>query len=847
MSWIVKWFKWLVMPTSLSIPASIDAEIWRTTTISYSVIPDNSTNQKIKWSSADTNVVTVDNEWVITWVSMWTTTITWTFYANWVTQTATVNCVPVSVSWVTLSETDITMSPWETFQLEAIIAPEDATNKNVEWSSSNTSVATVSSTWLVTCIADWECIITATTVDWWFTATCNLATWYSINENTLSYFPFEEDFADKKWVRTLTVNDCVIDEWSAKINSQSSYMTLSSTIWWSQLTISVWYYYWWNSTWWWWNTLFARKWWTYHHFLFPATSSSWTVWNAWFYNSNWYPSSRTLKEWEWYHIVVLKDWTNEKIYINNELFLDSNSSWDNNIYPLWIIANYDSWQSQWAQWRMSDLIFEQWVWDTTKISKYFNNSKKRYFWTIRDYNELEYIESSWTQYINTLYKPNSNTTVEFEISWWTETWSHQIFWEDTNWSSWDAWFSIVTDNYSYNWPASSIVHNLRDWAQHTWSLWPTWLYKDLELVDSSRAWQTFTSNVTLTIFCLHRASTFTEYSSYKLHKFKIYESSTLIMDFMPAKRKSDWAIWLYDKTSWIFYPNEWSWGFTAWPKIWVSLDKNKIALITAWDTYQLVATPNPSSVWDEWYSRESSDTTIATVSSTWLVTCVTPGECIIKVTANATWDTDTCSVTDVASITYSYDFTDWTWTDQKLIDDWWLWVNAWYTWVPYDTWYHYWVTMRNWWVDFRDTGTDRDWSFLKKIDVNISDFTTITFKVRWCKNASWWWLYWKFTVNNNWAEYIICWAECSYNSGRSALIWPWNTTLASDGSRYSVDAVLTINLLTWARSGTLNWTSYSWTMSMPTIPSWDKYTGAYFSKWYYWTPTWLYELSITLE
>lgn len=800
--------------------------------VSYSLLPSNSTNNKIRWSSANTSIATIDEYWVITWVWIWSTTITWITDANWITQTITLWVVSVPVIWITLSETDITMSPWETFQLEAIIAPEDATNKNVGWSSSNTSVATVSSTWLVTCIADWECIITVTTVDWWFTASCNLATWYSINENTLSYFPFEEDFADKKWVRTLTVNDCVIDEWSAKINSQSSYMTLSSTIWWSQLTISVWYYYWWNSTWWWWNTLFARKWWTYHHFLFPATSSSWTVWNAWFYNSNRYPSSRTLKEWEWYHIVVLKDWTNEKIYINNELFLDSNSSFDNGSYPLWIIANYESWQTQWAQWRMSDLIFEQWVWDTTKISKYFNNSKKRYFWTIKDYDELEYIESSWTQYINTLYKPNSNTTVEFEMSWWTETWSHQIFWEDTNWSAWDAWFSIVTDNYSYNWPAASIVHNLRDWTKHTWSLWPTWLYKDSVLVDSSRVWQTFTSNVTLTIFCLHRASTFTEYASYKLYKFKIYESSALIMDFMSAKRKRDWKLWLLDKLTWIFYPNEWSWNFTAWPKIWVQLNKNQLSLVTTWDTYQLTVTPNPSSVWDEWYSWESSDTTVATVSSSWLVTCVTPGECVITVTANATWDTDTCSIDNISSLSYIYNFDDWTWTNDKLTADWW--TNE-----------AYWLNASSEWLVFANTATDRWWERKKQI-TGLSWFSKVTVYFKWVKNSSWWWAFW----------WLLSWNGSSFTEFvtiRSNYYNPQVNWTIINGSwaykkwfSYSVEWTVVLNLANWTWSANIDWSTSSWNISWVTMPD-TLYLWVCLSKWYYWTPSVIYKLHAVFE
>lgn len=201
---------------------------------------------------------------------------------------------------------------------------------------------------------------------------------WSPNEDTIAYFPFKEDFDDKVGNRTLTVNDCTISWWYNNINSQSSYMKLSSTIWWSTLTWSVWYYYWDNSTWWWRNTLFAKEGWTYHHVLFPATSSSGTVWNIGFYSSSFYPSSRILTSWKWYHIVFVKNWTNEKIYVNAELVQDSNSSFDNNSYPLGMISNYDTYWNQWAQWKMSELIFESKERSQQEITKYFKKTRTDY-------------------------------------------------------------------------------------------------------------------------------------------------------------------------------------------------------------------------------------------------------------------------------------------------------------------------------------------------------------------------------------------------------------------------------------------------------------------------------------
>ena len=67
---------------------------------------------------------------------------------------------------VTLSQTRVTLtSAGETIQLTATVLPENANDKSVTWSSSNTNVATVSKTGLVTAVANGTATITATTND----------------------------------------------------------------------------------------------------------------------------------------------------------------------------------------------------------------------------------------------------------------------------------------------------------------------------------------------------------------------------------------------------------------------------------------------------------------------------------------------------------------------------------------------------------------------------------------------------------------------------------------------------------------------------------------------------------
>ena len=81
---------------------------------------------------------------------------------------------PIAVTGVSLNKTSASIAAGTTTQLTATVAPANATNKSVTWSSSNTSVATVSSTGLVTAKAEGSSNITVTTADGGFTATCAL-------------------------------------------------------------------------------------------------------------------------------------------------------------------------------------------------------------------------------------------------------------------------------------------------------------------------------------------------------------------------------------------------------------------------------------------------------------------------------------------------------------------------------------------------------------------------------------------------------------------------------------------------------------------------------------------------
>ena len=139
------------------------------------VEPSDATNKTVIWHSAGESIATVTNG-IVTGVAAGVTTITATtedgnFFAI---CDVTVKANTIAVTGVTLSPSGTkTAALNETVTFTATVAPTNATNKNVTWTSSNTSVATIADG-AVTLIAPGVTTITVTTEDGSFTGTCEL-------------------------------------------------------------------------------------------------------------------------------------------------------------------------------------------------------------------------------------------------------------------------------------------------------------------------------------------------------------------------------------------------------------------------------------------------------------------------------------------------------------------------------------------------------------------------------------------------------------------------------------------------------------------------------------------------
>lgn len=143
-------------------------------TLSVNISPSNADNKSVSWTSTQPAVASVQ-EGTVTAHKEGTATIIVTTADGGKTATCTVNVAPsyVAVSEVSLNHSTLELLEGESTTLSATILPEKATNKNVIWTSSDTSVIIVDNG-KVTAIKEGTATITVTTEDGNKSATCEV-------------------------------------------------------------------------------------------------------------------------------------------------------------------------------------------------------------------------------------------------------------------------------------------------------------------------------------------------------------------------------------------------------------------------------------------------------------------------------------------------------------------------------------------------------------------------------------------------------------------------------------------------------------------------------------------------
>lgn len=189
-------------------------------------------------------------------------------------------------------------------------------------------------------------------------------------------------------------------------------------------------------------------------------------------------------------------------------------------------------------------------------------------WLPSEYQEVEYIESSWTQWIDTWFIPNQDTVHQikvafknfsWDVTYWYNVWNDQTDVRFFN-AWWDCFWDIPVDKRYQTYGVFSLdtvyelelgnwyVKNLVSWVDiFNWTPNPSF---------------TGTNSITLN----HNVSPAAN-SSNVWYYVKIYDWATLERDMVPCYRKSDNVIWMYDLVNGVFYTNSGTWSFTKWPNV----------------------------------------------------------------------------------------------------------------------------------------------------------------------------------------------------------------------------------------------------------------------------------------
>ncbi len=154
-----------VDPTSISVsPSNASVNLGSNLNLNATVLPLGASSG-LTWSSLDPSIATVSNG-VVTPVSVGVATIRATSTSNtsvYGSATITVTNQSVPVTGVSISPSSLNLEVGSSASLTANVMPANATNKNVAWTSSHPSIASINHSGQVTALAAGSGTITATT------------------------------------------------------------------------------------------------------------------------------------------------------------------------------------------------------------------------------------------------------------------------------------------------------------------------------------------------------------------------------------------------------------------------------------------------------------------------------------------------------------------------------------------------------------------------------------------------------------------------------------------------------------------------------------------------------------
>lgn len=204
-----------------------------------------------------------------------------------------------------------------------------------------------------------------------------------------------------------------------------------------------------------------------------------------------------------------------------------------------------------------------------------------------EYQQVEYIESSGTQYINTNYIPKvNNVNLELDMAWAGNTLGAFETFMGFMKSTTENNPRIGLHKYSSRlmFGANAIttseiapVKNERFIYRGDFTSGAQKLYKNGTQITTNGTTYDFSTNTCPVYIFARYCPNSMNYSTMRVYRAKIYEGTTLKMDFIPCYRKSDSVIGLYELVNETFYTNAGSGTFIKGNNVFLSY-KTPIAL-----------------------------------------------------------------------------------------------------------------------------------------------------------------------------------------------------------------------------------------------------------------------------
>lgn len=161
-----------ILPTSITLDkADVTMNVGETTKLKADVWPTDADNKSVIWNSDNEDIAKVSSDGVVTAVKAGKTKVYATTQANNLKAECEITVLQ-PVTGIEMDKASISFTYiGETVQLTAKLLPEDASNQNITWESSDTKVAIVSKGKVV-CTGFGTAVIYAVSADGGFMATC---------------------------------------------------------------------------------------------------------------------------------------------------------------------------------------------------------------------------------------------------------------------------------------------------------------------------------------------------------------------------------------------------------------------------------------------------------------------------------------------------------------------------------------------------------------------------------------------------------------------------------------------------------------------------------------------------